>query len=75
MSSSRGSVNDAADDAEAVVGSEMLVVEKVASRKSDKVQLPEPPDGGLDAWLKVFGGFLMYSNIWWVKGDGWWLAC
>lgn len=23
-----------------------------------------PPDGGLHAWLKVLGGFLIYSNIW-----------
>lgn len=23
-----------------------------------------PPDGGLNAWLKVFGCFLLYSNIW-----------
>jgi len=27
-------------------------------------RLPPPPDGGLHAWLKVFGGFLMYINIW-----------
>ncbi|KAK3216827.1 hypothetical protein GRF29_1g1095849 [Pseudopithomyces chartarum] len=27
-------------------------------------QLPPPPDGGLHAWLKVFGGFLVYINIW-----------
>lgn len=26
----------------------------------------EPPDGGLEAWLKVFGCFLLYSNIWCV---------
>ncbi|KAF2741339.1 MFS general substrate transporter [Polyplosphaeria fusca] len=26
--------------------------------------LPPPPDGGLHAWLKVFGGFLIYINIW-----------
>jgi hypothetical protein len=24
----------------------------------------EPPDGGLSAWLKVLGCFLIYSNIW-----------
>jgi hypothetical protein len=29
-------------------------------------QLPPPPDGGLHAWLKVFGGFLIYINIWLV---------
>lgn len=27
-------------------------------------ELPPPPDGGLHAWLKVFGGFLIYINIW-----------
>ncbi|KAI9677248.1 MAG: hypothetical protein M1822_008197 [Bathelium mastoideum] len=27
-------------------------------------QLPSPPDGGIHAWLKVFGGFLIYVNIW-----------
>ncbi|KAF2877003.1 major facilitator superfamily domain-containing protein [Massariosphaeria phaeospora] len=27
-------------------------------------QLPPPPDGGLHAWLKVVGGFLVYINIW-----------
>lgn len=27
-------------------------------------QLPPPPDGGLHAWLKVLGGFLIYINIW-----------
>ncbi|KAF2000247.1 MFS general substrate transporter [Amniculicola lignicola CBS 123094] len=27
-------------------------------------QLPDPPDGGLHAWLKVLGGFLIYINIW-----------
>lgn len=35
-----------------------------ASRRSDIDPLAEPPDGGLNAWLKVFGCFLLYSNIW-----------
>jgi hypothetical protein len=26
-----------------------------------------PPDGGLHAWLKVFGGFMIYINIWYAK--------
>ncbi|KAH7402456.1 major facilitator superfamily domain-containing protein [Pyrenochaeta sp. MPI-SDFR-AT-0127] len=26
--------------------------------------IPPPPDGGLHAWLKVFGGFMIYINIW-----------
>jgi hypothetical protein len=43
-------------------------VEKVqsASRKSVIDPSTEPPDGGLHAWLKVFGCFLLYSNIWYV---------
>jgi hypothetical protein len=28
--------------------------------------IPQPPDGGLHAWLKVFGGFFIYVNIWLV---------
>lgn len=28
--------------------------------------IPPPPDGGLHAWLKVFGGFMIYINIWYV---------
>ncbi|KAH7405939.1 major facilitator superfamily domain-containing protein [Phaeosphaeria sp. MPI-PUGE-AT-0046c] len=26
--------------------------------------MPSAPDGGLHAWLKVFGGFFIYVNIW-----------
>lgn len=29
--------------------------------------LPPAPDGGLHAWLKVLGGFLIYMNIWCVR--------
>ena len=29
--------------------------------------LPPPPDGGLHAWLKVFGGFFIYINIWYSR--------
>lgn len=25
---------------------------------------PPPPDGGLKAWLQVFGGFLLVLNTW-----------
>ncbi|KAH8893443.1 MFS general substrate transporter [Thozetella sp. PMI_491] len=41
-------------------------VEKVntSSRRSDIDPFAEPPDGGLNAWLKVFGCFLLYSNVW-----------
>lgn len=28
--------------------------------------IPTPPDGGLHAWLKVFGGFFIYVNIWYA---------
>jgi hypothetical protein len=36
------------------------------SRKSEIDPFGEPPDGGLNAWLKVLGCFLLYSNIWYV---------
>jgi hypothetical protein len=41
-------------------------LEKVqsSSKKSDIDPSAEPPDGGLNAWLKVLGCFLIYSNIW-----------
>lgn len=29
--------------------------------------IPPAPDGGLHAWLKVFGGFMIYINIWYVS--------
>lgn len=34
------------------------------ARSTAESELPPPPDGGLHAWLKVFGGFLIYINIW-----------
>ena len=37
-----------------------------SSKKSDIDPFTEPPDGGLNAWLKVLGCFLIYSNIWYV---------
>lgn len=39
---------------------------KTQSRKSEIDPFGQPPDGGLNAWLKVLGCFLMYSNIWYV---------
>jgi hypothetical protein len=39
-------------------------VKSSASRKADIDPFGEPPDGGLNAWLKVLGCFLLYSNIW-----------
>ena len=38
--------------------------EAIESQSLAGSQLPPPPDGGLHAWLKVFGGFLVYINIW-----------
>lgn len=34
------------------------------NRNNTPAQLPAAPDGGLHAWLKVLGGFLVYINIW-----------
>lgn len=35
-----------------------------SSKKGAIDPFGEPPDGGLNAWLKVLGCFLIYSNIW-----------
>ncbi|KAH7078905.1 major facilitator superfamily domain-containing protein [Paraphoma chrysanthemicola] len=35
----------------------------LSTRTTESV-IPPPPDGGLHAWLKVFGGFFIYVNIW-----------
>jgi hypothetical protein len=37
------------------------------NRNNAPAQLPAAPDGGLHAWLKVLGGFLVYINIWWAS--------
>jgi hypothetical protein len=39
---------------------------RTQSRKSEIDPFSEPPDGGLNAWLKVLGCFLIYSNIWYA---------
>lgn len=39
---------------------------RTTTRRSAIDPSREPPDGGLEAWLKVFGCFLLYSNIWFV---------
>lgn len=33
------------------------------STKTTESVIPPPPDGGLHAWLKVFGGFMIYVRI------------
>jgi len=33
------------------------------STKTTESVIPPPPDGGLHAWLKVFGGFMIYVHI------------
>lgn len=41
-------------------------VEKAFDARSTKTTesvIPPPPDGGLHAWLKVFGGFLIYVRL------------
>lgn len=40
--------------------------ESPETRSIAESQLPPPPDGGLQAWLKVLGSFLIYINIWYV---------
>lgn len=40
--------------------------DEASQAPTQDTQLPPPPDGGLHAWLKVLGGFLVYINIWYV---------
>jgi hypothetical protein len=47
-------------------GLQLEKTRSVASRKSDIDPFGEPPNGGLNAWLKVLGCFLLYSNIWYA---------
>jgi hypothetical protein len=48
-------------------GQTLKKVKSSASRKADIDPFGgEPPDGGLNAWLKVVGCFLLYSNIWYA---------
>jgi hypothetical protein len=44
---------------------------RTQSRKSEIDPFSEPPDGGLNAWLKVLGCFLIYSNIWYDVRPCW----
>jgi len=37
---------------------------QLLSKKGAIDPFGEPPNGGLNAWLKVLGCFLIYSNIW-----------
>jgi hypothetical protein len=61
--------NETLDDVE-ITATTAHDIEKVSShqthhsKKSEIDPFAEPPDGGLNAWLKVFGCFLIYSNIW-----------
>lgn len=53
--------------AELAPGSAVLEKEGEGEGEGEEQQrLPPPPDGGLHAWLKVFGGFLVYINVWYV---------
>lgn len=69
--------DDVSRDEEAVesvegINAKSTPLSRVQSRKSEIDPTGEPPDGGLNAWLKVLGCFLLYSNIWYVHA--WFLA-
>ena len=68
MSSTTSSgLNEEHKDEESIMSPDSATMEKIqptTSKSSDISPYTEPPDGGLNAWLKVFGSFLMYSNIW-----------
>ncbi|KIW08583.1 hypothetical protein, variant [Verruconis gallopava] len=48
----------------AEIKTESQPLSRTQSRRSEIDPFGEPPDGGLNAWLKVLGCFLIYSNIW-----------
>jgi hypothetical protein len=52
------------DDIEISGQETRAALSRVQSKKSEIDPFGEPPDGGLNAWLKVLGCFLIYSNIW-----------
>jgi hypothetical protein len=51
-------------------GHSLEKVKSSTSRKGEIDPFGEPPDGGLNAWLKVLGCFLLYSNIWYARIQG-----
>jgi hypothetical protein len=65
---------DKSEDFEIAQESDRNDIENAANNEIEKTQsnskvseidpLGIPPDGGLNAWLKVLGCFLIYSNIW-----------
>jgi hypothetical protein len=49
----------------ATVGTDMGAAQVIDQDEIDSIApVHVAPDGGLHAWLKVLGGFLIYSNIW-----------
>lgn len=36
----------------------------VENNGQEKPQIPDPPNGGLTAWLQVAGAFLLFFNSW-----------
>ena len=52
-------------DVPAVLEASASAIQDLENNKNNTpTQLPAAPDGGLHAWLKVLGGFLVYINIW-----------
>jgi hypothetical protein len=71
-SRSSSSVHDVVHQHEEPDGNKQLPRDKEAqddarSTLTTRSVIPPPPDGGLHAWLKVFGGFMIYINIWCVN--------
>lgn len=52
-------------DAESGAEASAPPLERPTTEKSPEISpYSAPPDGGFNAWMKVFGSFLIYSNIW-----------
>ena len=67
---SREEAEDVVEPVEAVDPEAGKTLSRTQSRKSEIDPFAEPPDGGLNAWLKVLGCFLIYSNIWCAPDSG-----
>ena len=72
MSRPSSSIHDDIHQQEETASNHEVVGDKEAqidarSTLTAESAIPPPPDGGLHAWLKVFGGFMIYINIWYVN--------
>ena len=47
-------------------GDDGIESQELPKSVSPEATISEPPDGGLAAWITVFGSFLLVLNTWYV---------